>query len=394
MVEIVIVLASLSIIFLLLKNRLDLISNKIQSFLNFNSESSRELTSKVDDNLKSFDKNFKESMIQNRRESIDNTLKLGENIGKNIKELTNKLEKLQSDVYSKLSDIQKDNSKQLDKMRETVDEKLQSTLEKRLGDSFKLVSDRLEVVHKGLGEMQNLAQGVGDLKKVLTNVKVRGTWGEVQLRNILNQMLSPEQFIENVATKENSNERVEFAIKFPGNDEEILLPIDSKFPIEDYKKIIDSEDKFAKQLETRIKCEAKAICDKYINPPKTTDFAILFLPTEGLYAEILRIPGLFDFLQREYRVVVAGPWTLAAILNSFQLGFKTLAIQKRSSEVWKVLETIKTEFGKFGTLLEKTHKKIIEAGNVIETASRKSRTIERKLSRVENIENDDKLLIE
>ena len=375
---------------LLVKGRLDLVYEKIQSI----SISNNELSKKLDEELREFDRHTQDSMANNRKESIDNIIKLGAGINETIKELGSKIEKLQKEVYERLTEIHKENSKQLDKMRATVDEKLQSTLEKRLGDSFKLVSERLDVVHKGLGEMQNLAQGVGDLKKVLTNVKLRGTWGEVQLNNILNQMLSPEQFVKNVSVKSNSNDRVEFAIKMPGNDEEILLPIDSKFPIEDYQKIMEEDSKeFTKQLENRIKRDAKNIYDKYIDPPKTTDFAILFLPTEGLYAEVLRISGLFEFIQREYRVVIAGPWTLAAILNSLQLGFKTLAMQKRSSDVWKILDKVKSEFNKFGGLLEKTHKKIVEAGNVIESATKKSRTIERRLSKVELID-EDKLLLE
>ncbi|HCB64188.1 MAG TPA: DNA recombination protein RmuC [Fusobacteria bacterium] len=378
------------IFMLLVKGRLDLVYEKIQSI----SISNNELSKKLDEELREFDRHTQDSMANNRKESIDNIIKLGAGINETIKELGSKIEKLQKEVYERLTEIHKENSKQLDKMRATVDEKLQSTLEKRLGDSFKLVSERLDVVHKGLGEMQNLAQGVGDLKKVLTNVKLRGTWGEVQLNNILNQMLSPEQFVKNVSVKSNSNDRVEFAIKMPGNDEEILLPIDSKFPIEDYQKIMEEDSKeFTKQLENRIKRDAKNIYDKYIDPPKTTDFAILFLPTEGLYAEVLRISGLFEFIQREYRVVIAGPWTLAAILNSLQLGFKTLAMQKRSSDVWKILDKVKSEFNKFGGLLEKTHKKIVEAGNVIESATKKSRTIERRLSKVELID-EDKLLLE
>ena len=378
------------IFMLLVKGRLDLVYEKIQSIFISNNE----LSKKLDEELREFDRHTQDSMANNRKESIDNIIKLGAGINETIKELGSKIEKLQKEVYERLTEIHKENSKQLDKMRATVDEKLQSTLEKRLGDSFKLVSERLDVVHKGLGEMQNLAQGVGDLKKVLTNVKLRGTWGEVQLNNILNQMLSPEQFVKNVSVKSNSNDRVEFAIKMPGNDEEILLPIDSKFPIEDYQKIMEEDSKeFTKQLENRIKRDAKNIYDKYIDPPKTTDFAILFLPTEGLYAEVLRISGLFEFIQREYRVVIAGPWTLAAILNSLQLGFKTLAMQKRSSDVWKILDKVKSEFNKFGGLLEKTHKKIVEAGNVIESATKKSRTIERRLSKVELID-EDKLLLE
>ena len=286
-------------------------------------------------------------------------------------------------------------------MRATVDEKLQSTLEKRLGESFKQVSERLEQVYKGLGEMRNLATGVGDLKKVLTNVKTRGTWGEIQLGNILEQILTPEQYAINVQTKKNSNERVEFAIKLPGQDSDkdqvVWMPIDAKFPQEDYQRLLDAQDeadkdaadKSIRNLEMRIKAEAKAIKEKYIDPPNTTDFAIMFLPVEGLYAEVLRRPGLCDILQRDYRVVVTGPTTLAALLNSLQMGFRTLAIEKRSSEVWELLGVVKTEFGKFGDVLSKTKKKLQEASNTINKAEVRTRAIERKLREVQEIPQDD-----
>jgi len=308
-----------------------------------------------------------------------------------------KLGELRSVVESKLTQIQTDNAAKLEEMRKTVDEKLQGTLEKRLGESFKQVSERLEQVHKGLGEMQNLATGVGDLKKVLTNVKTRGTWGEMQLGNLLEQLLTPEQYAQNVATKPGSADRVEFAIKLPGRDAQdgktVWLPIDAKFPKEDYERLVeaseqadaDAVEQAAKQLELRVKAEAGDIRDKYIDPPNTTDFGILFLPTEGLYAEILRRAGLAESLQREFRVVVAGPTTLAALLNSLQMGFRTLAIEKRSSEVWTVLGAIKTEFGKFGGIIEKVQKKLQEASNVIDTAATRTRTIERKLRTVEGL---------
>lgn len=307
-----------------------------------------------------------------------------------------KLELLRKTVEEQLLHLQQDNSQKLEQMRVTVDEKLTSTLEKRLGESFKLVSDRLEMVHKGLGEMQTLASGVGDLKKVLTNVKTRGIWGEVQLGNLLEQVLTPEQYALNVATKPGSNDRVEFAIKIPakdGNDSIIWLPIDAKFPLEDYERLLDAQDKgdlslmeeAGKALENRIKSEAKSIHLKYIDPPHTTDFGILFLPIEGLYAEVLRRPGLCDQLQRDYKVVITGPTTLAALLNSLQMGFRTLAIEKRSSEVWNLLGAVKTEFGKFVEILEKTQKKLQEASHTIETATKKSRTIERKLKTVQTL---------
>jgi len=318
--------------------------------------------------------------------------KLGEVIEKNDK----RMEYVRETIEKRLENIQKDNSEKLEKMRETVDEKLHATLEKRLGESFKLVSERLELVHKGLGEMQTLASGVGDLKKVLQNVKTRGTWGEVQLGTLLDQIMTIEQYEKNVATKKDSNDRVEFAIKIPAKDEKlknIWLPIDAKFPLEDFQNLIDAEEKcdialiasLGKALEVRIKSEAKDIKEKYLDPPYTTDFGILFLPIEGLYAEVLRRPGLADTLQRDFKVIVTGPTTIAAILNSLQMGFRTLAIEKRSSDVWATLGAIKTEFSTFGDLLDKTHKKLQEASNTIESASRKSRTIERKLNKAQEM---------
>ena len=308
-----------------------------------------------------------------------------------------KLESMRVTIENRLSSIQEENAKKLEQMRATVDEKLQTTLETRLGESFKQVSERLEQVYKGLGEMRTLATGVGDLKKVLTNVKTRGTWGEIQLGAILEQILSPEQYEANVATKKNSQERVEFAIKLPGQDPSgqnvVWMPIDAKFPQEDYKRLIDAQeaadrnlaDKSLKNLETRIKAEAKDIREKYIDPPNTTDFAVMFLPIEGLYAEIIRRPGLCDILKRECRVIVTGPTTLAALLNSLQMGFRTLAIEKRSSEIWQLLGAVKTEFGKFGDILAKTKNKLEEAANTIASAETRTRAIERKLRAVQEV---------
>lgn len=304
-----------------------------------------------------------------------------------------KLEQMRETVENRVKELQANNAQKLDEMRVVVDEKLHATLEQRLGESFKLVSERLELVHKGLGEMQSLAAGVGDLKKVLTNVKTRGTWGEVQLGNILEDILAPDQFAANVAVKNNS-ERVEYAIKLPGPDldgDGLWLPIDAKFPMEDYYRLIEAYelgdvaliDQAVKVLELRIKTKAKEIASKYIEPPATTDFAIMFLPTEGLYAEVLRRPGLFESLRLEHRISVAGPTTLAAIVSSLSMGFRTLAIQKRSSEVWAVLGAVKTEFGKFGAVLEKTQKKLQEASHTIDEAARRSRAMERKLKNVE-----------
>jgi len=307
-----------------------------------------------------------------------------------------KLEQMRETVEKKLATLQEENTRKLEQMRETVDEKLHATLEKRLGESFKAVSDRLEQVHKGLGEMQTLAAGVGDLKKVLSNVKTRGTWGEISLGFLIEQLFTPEQYARNVVTKKNSADRVEFAIRLPGrnrDEQEVLLPIDAKFPEADYSRLVEAQEKAdpvlveesAKNLERFIKAEAKKINEKYIDPPHTTDFGILFLPVESLYSEVLRRPGLFEQLQRDYRITVTGPTTLAALLNSLQMGFRTLAIEKRSSEVWTLLGTVKTEFGKFGDILDKTHKKLHEASKTIENASRKSRTIERKLRNVQEL---------
>jgi DNA recombination protein RmuC len=307
-----------------------------------------------------------------------------------------KLDMLREAVEQRLQAIQADNAKQLDQMRATVDEKLQGTLEKRLGESFKQVSERLEQVSKGLGEMQSLAAGVGDLKKVLTNVKTRGTWGEVQLGAMLEQVLTPDQYAANVAVKE-GGERVEFAIKLPGRGEDekemVWLPIDAKFPVEDYQRLMDAEEKAdaesaegaAKQLEARIRQCAGDICSKYLNPPKTTDFGILFLPTEGLFAEVIRRTGLVEFVQRECRVVIAGPTTLWALLNSLQMGFRTLAIQQRSSEVWNLLSAVKTEWTKYGDVLTKVQKKIHEASETIEQAQTRTRAIGRKLKDVQEL---------
>lgn len=312
-----------------------------------------------------------------------------------------KLESLRKTIEAQLRAMQEDNSRKLEQMRSVVDEKLQSTLEKRLGDSFKQVSERLEQVYKGLGEMRSLATGVGDLKKVLTNVKTRGTWGEIRLSHILEQILTPDQYEVNVVTKKGGNERVEFAIKLPGQgshkEKIVWLPIDSKFPQEDYQRLIDAQeaaDKVqaeisVKNLETRVKAEAKAIRQKYIDPPNTTDFGIMFLPVEGLYAEVLRRPGLCDSLQRDYRIVVTGPTTLAALLNSLQMGFRTLAIEKRSSEVWELLGAVKTQFSKFGEVLAKTKKKLQEASNTIDQAEVRTRVISRKLSKVQELPSAD-----
>jgi DNA recombination protein RmuC len=346
-------------------------------------------------------KGFNDSVLAQLTQLIGLEQQQLESFSENLKTLTksneDKIGELRTTVEQRLERIQTDNAGRLEEMRKTVDEKLQGTLEKRLGESFRMVSERLEQVHKGLGEMQTLASGVGDLKKVLTNVKVRGTWGEVQLGNLLEQMLTTDQYAQNVATKTNSADRVEFAIKLPGGDEHeakcVWLPIDAKFPKEDYERLVEASERgdpaaveeAVRSLEIRIKAEAKDIRNKYIDPPNTTDFGILFLPTEGLYAEVLRRPGLTDFLQREYRVAVTGPTTFAAVLNSLQMGFKTLAIQKRSSEVWNVLGAVKTEFEKFGAVIDKIQKKLLEASNEIDNAKKRSRVLERKLRDVQEL---------
>jgi len=308
-------------------------------------------------------------------------------------------------IDEKLKQIQEDNTRQLDRMRETVDEKLQGTLEARLGESFKQVSERLELVHQGLGDMRSLAADVGDLGKVLKNVKLRGTWGEVQLGAILAEMLAPEQYARNVRIREYGSELVEFAIKLPGQgdllSDHVLIPVDAKFPVEDYSRLLAAQEKAdtvaaddaAKQLEANIKKAARDISQKYLAPPRTTDFGIMFLPSEGLYAEIIRRTALVQFLQREYHIVVSGPSTFAAFLNSLQMGFRSLAIQKRSGEVWKVLNEIKTEFDKFGLTLDTVRKKLEQATNSMDDVQKKSRTIQRKLVSVQKLpENHSDLL--
>jgi DNA recombination protein RmuC len=338
---------------------------------------------------------FEASSQQQSRALTESRMDLTATLSKMAEQIDKKLHEVKGAVEAKLTQIQTDNSTKLEEMRKTVDEKLQGTLEKRLGESFSRVSEQLAQVHKGLGEMQTLAVGVGDLKKVLTNVKTRGTWGEVQLGNLLDQILTPEQYARNVKTNPAGSELVEFAIKLPGRDADgdkpVWLPIDAKFPKEDYERLVDAAERSdaeavesaAKSLEARVRSQARDIRDKYLAPPHTADFGLLYLPTEGLYAEVLRRPGLADSIQREYRIVVVGPTTLAALLNSLQMGFRTLAIQQRSSEVWKVLGAVKTDFGKFGDLLDSIKKKLDETGSTIEKAAHRSRQLEKKLRKVE-----------
>lgn len=375
---------------------------KMQDIIATNSKESRDELTK---SLKSFETGFKENTKEfndNQKQKLDELIQKQNQLNNATED---RLEKVRNTVETNLKEVQETNSKKLEEMRLTVDEKLHNTLEQRLGDSFRLVSDRLDLVHKGLGEMQTLASGVGDLKKVLSNVKTRGIWGEMNLGNLLEQILTIEQYASNISTKKGSDDRVEFAIKLPGNNgnkkDIVWLPIDAKFPTEDYTRLItasENSDKVGveeatKKLEIRIKSEAKTIRDKYIDPPNTTDFAILFLATESLYAEVVKIPSLLEHLQLEYRVVVAGPTTLSALLNSLQMGFRTLTVEKRSSEVWHLLGVVKTEFSKFGDILDKTHKKLQEATNQIENASKKTRTIEKKLQKVQELPSSDAELL-
>ena len=411
------------------KGQLDVFSERLDKLTQTNEQKLDKMRETIEQrigtlqegNTKKLDEMRQESTtsIQKSREEVTVALKtFNESVGKTISDFTTsqqrqlssvleqlktltesnekRLDKVRETLEQKLKAMQDDNAKQLEEMRKTVDEKLQGTLEKRLGESFKLVSERLEAVHKGLGEMQNLATGVGDLKRVLTNVKARGTWGEVQLGRMLEEVLTPEQYDTNVATKGDS-ERVEFAIKMPGRsddkDEIVWLPIDAKFPVEDYQRLVDAQEQgdaaametASKQLEVRIKGCALDICSKYLSPPKTTDFGILFLPTEGLFAEVVRRPGLAEAIQRNHKVVIAGPTTLWSILNSLQMGFRTLAIQQRSSEVWNLLAAVKTEFGKYAGILDQVKEKLRQASDKIDDVAVRSRAIGRKLRGVEGL---------
>jgi len=355
----------------------------------------------LEKNLDRMERFFREDMATNREETGRSLRDFNESLLNRVAESTaqniQKLDKIDETVDLHLKTLQEDNNRKLEQIRATVDEKLHDTLERRLGESFKLVSERLEMVHKGLGEMQTLASGVGDLKKVLTNIKTRGTFGEIQLHSLLEQILSPDQYQSNVATKRDSATRVEFAIRLPGRGETenhpVWLPIDAKFPQEDYLRLLEAQEagnanlveEVSKKLERIIKDMAKNIRDKYLDPPYTTDFGIMFLPTEGLYAEILRRTGLFELLQREFKVVITGPTTLAALLNSLQMGFRTLVIEKRSSEVWTLLGVVKTEFSTFGAILDRTQKKLQEASHTIEKAATRSRAIEKKLKNIQEI---------
>jgi DNA recombination protein RmuC len=346
--------------------------------------------------LELLDRGLRDEFSRNREEGASIAKSHREELGKS-------LENVRAIVDVRLKELQEDNARQIDKMRATVDEKLQGTLERRLGESFKLVSDRLEQVHQGLGAMQQLASDVGGLQKVLANVKARGGWGEVQLGALLEQVLMPEQFARNVQTRDDTAERVEYAIKLPGdeNGAPVWLPIDAKFPTEDYQRLLAAEEKgdvdlvesAMKSLEAQLKKSAKDICAKYINPPRTTDFALMFLPTEGLYAEAIRRVGLAEQVQRDCRVIFAGPTTLAALLNSLQMGFRTLAIQKRSSEVWNLLAAVKTEFGKFGEALSAVKDKLDQAARHVDNVAVRSRAITKKLRDVEELPSNPQPLL-
>lgn len=376
------------------------LGDRLQSFQEKMDSTAKSNREELTSSLISFQDQFKSSVSEFNELQKEKFTALVQKQSELTQNTENKLDMIRTVVETKLKEIQSDNSEKLERMRQTVDDKLQKTLEDKLGESFRIVSDRLEQVHRGLGEMQTLANGVGDLKKVLSNVRTRGTLGEYRLEMILEQILAPEQYERNVATKHGSQQNVEFVVKLPSKDtidEIILLPIDSKFPQDKYQSVLDAYEKAdpalideaLKELEKTIKSQAKDIRDKYINPPKTTDFAIMFLPFEGLYAEVVKRPALFEILQNEYKINVVGPSTCAAFLHSLQMGFRTLAIQRRSSEVWELLGAVKTDFGNFAKVLEGIEKNLQVASNKIQDAGRKSRTIERKLKNVQALPQAD-----
>lgn len=375
------------VLFLTLKNR----SNKKQEVL----QNSIEMMAKNTDQIVEASKNLNDRMV--RVEAIVGTITKGVHDGfrDNRQEIATNLQTIQKTMDTRVRDLQNDNAKKLEEMRLTVDEKLQASVEKRFNESFKTISEQLTSVYKGLGEMKNLATGVGDLKKVMEGVKTRGIYGEIQLSSIISDILSPNQYCENISTKPGSADRVEFAVKMPGRDEnhETFLPIDSKFPVENYSRLIAAYDlgnkadilTYQKALSTDVKEQAKKIFTKYIEPPYTTDFGMMFVPTESLYAEILRIPGLSDEIRQKYNISITSPSTLPVTLSGLLMGFRTVAIEKRSSEVWQVLGAVKTQFSKFGDLLEATKKKLQESANKIDAAATTSRQIERRLKDVESL---------
>ena len=385
-----------------LRQQLDSLSTAQEQRIDGFGRRLEDLSTRTDQRLDVLREALTEDARKSRSEHAELQQRFEAGLGQRLTELTQRNEQrigeMRATLEQQLQRLQADNAQKLEQMRATVDEKLQSTLETRLGQSFRLVSERLEQVQRGLGEMQQLATGVGDLKRVLTNVKTRGIFGEVQLAALLEQVLTLEQYASNVATVPGSSERVEFAVRLPGSGEaSILLPIDAKFPREDYERLLDAQERAdadavnaaAAGLERQVKVEARRIRDKYLAPPHTTDFALLFLPTEGLYAEVLRRPGLFDALQREYRVTLVGPTTLLALLNSLQMGFRTLAIEQRSGEVRQLLGAVKTEFGKFATVLERANSQLGTVQKSIEAAGVRTRAIERQLRKVEELPADD-----
>lgn len=345
--------------------------------------------------------NMNERMIRIETNVDHVTKDIGTNFRENRKEISDNFGLVQKTLDTRVRELQDHNTKKLEEMRQTVDEKLQASVEKRFNESFKTISTQLTQVYQGLGEMKTLANGVGDLKKVMEGVKTRGIYGEVQLGNIISDTLSSDQYCENIATKKGSNDRVEFAVKMPGKDEtaQVFLPIDSKFPVENYQRLVAAYEqgnkteilKYQKALAIDVKEQAKKISTKYIDPPHTTEFAMMFLPTESLYAEILRIPGLDDEIRQKFHITIASPSTLPVILSGLLMGFRTLAIEKRSSEVWQILGAVKSQFGKFGDLLEATKKKLQESANKIDAAATTSRAIERKLKNVESLPSSESL---
>lgn len=360
-----------------------------------------EAMTKNTDQIVEASKNLHERMIRVETTVDKITKGVDDGFRDNRKEIATNLQTIQKTVDSRVKDLQTDNAKKLEEMRLTVDEKLQASVEKRFNESFKTISEQLTSVYKGLGEMKNLATGVGDLKKVMEGVKTRGIYGEVQLNSIISDILSPNQYQENINTKPGSADRVEFAVKMPGREEdhETYLPIDSKFPVENYSRLIAAYDQgnkadiiaYQKALATDVKEQAKKISTKYIEPPFTTDFGMMFVPTESLYAEILRIPGLSDEIRQKYNISITSPSTLPVTLSGLLMGFRTVAIEKRSSEVWQVLGAIKTQFNKFGDLLEATKKKLQESANKIDAAATTSRQIERRLKEVESLPTADSI---
>ena len=381
------------ILFIIIKNRTNATQSDLLKLL--------ETMTKNTDQIVEASKNLHERMIRVETTVDKITKGVDDGFRDNRKEIATNLQTIQKTVDSRVKDLQTDNARKLEEMRLTVDEKLQASVEKRFNESFKTISEQLTSVYKGLGEMKNLATGVGDLKKVMEGVKTRGIYGEVQLNSIISDILSPNQYQENINTKPGSADRVEFAVKMPGREEdhETYLPIDSKFPVENYSRLIAAYDQgnkadiltFQKALATDVKEQAKKISTKYIEPPFTTDFGMMFVPTESLYAEILRIPGLSDEIRQKYNISITSPSTLPVTLSGLLMGFRTVAIEKRSSEVWQVLGAIKTQFNKFGDLLEATKKKLQESANKIDAAATTSRQIERRLKEVESLPTADSI---